>query len=81
MAIETEGSFKKKNLLLMQKPSEYRELFKFLFFFITTLFIQIKRGWGVSKIFLTPLSLKIRVLRAYINLVKYWQRVRPLGKD
>ena len=29
VAIETEGSFKKKNLLLMQKPSEYKELFKY----------------------------------------------------
>ena len=29
VAIETEGSFKKKNLLLMQKPSEFKELFKF----------------------------------------------------
>ena len=29
VAIETEGSFKKKNLLLMQKPSEYDELFKY----------------------------------------------------
>ena len=28
VAIETEGSFKKKNLLLMQKPNEYKELFK-----------------------------------------------------
>ena len=31
--------------------------------------------------FLKATSLKIRVLRAYINLVKYWQRDRPLGKD
>jgi len=29
VAIETEGSFKKKNLLLMQKPNEYNELFKY----------------------------------------------------
>ena len=29
IAIETEGSFKKKNLLLMQKPAEYKELFKY----------------------------------------------------
>ena len=29
VAIETEGSFKKKNLLLMQKPAEYKELFKY----------------------------------------------------
>ena len=29
VAIETEGSFKKKNLLLMQKLSEYDELFKY----------------------------------------------------
>ena len=29
VAIETEGSFKKKNLLLMQKPNEYKELFKY----------------------------------------------------
>ena len=29
IAIETEGSFKKKNLLLMQKPNEYKELFKY----------------------------------------------------
>jgi sugar phosphate isomerase/epimerase len=29
VAIETGGSFKKKNLLLMQKPSEFREFFKF----------------------------------------------------
>ena len=28
LAIETEDSFYKKNLLLMQKPSEYRKLFK-----------------------------------------------------
>ena len=33
------------------------------------------------EIFLTALSVKIRVLRAYINLVKYWQRDWPLGKD
>ena len=29
VAIETEGSFKKKDLLLMQKPNEFRVLFKF----------------------------------------------------
>tara|TARA_Y100000031_G_C8175113_1_gene363699 strand:- start:100 stop:951 length:852 start_codon:yes stop_codon:yes gene_type:complete len=29
IAIETEGSFKKKNFLLMQKPDEYKELFKY----------------------------------------------------
>ena len=29
VAIETEGSFKKKNLLLMQKPNEYKKLFKY----------------------------------------------------
>ena len=29
VAIETEGSFKKKDLLLMQKPAEYKELFKY----------------------------------------------------
>ena len=29
VAIETEGSFNKKNLLLMQKPGEYKELFKY----------------------------------------------------
>ena len=29
IAIETEGSFKKKNLLLMQKPEEYKKIFKF----------------------------------------------------
>ena len=29
VAIETEGSFKKKNLLLMQKPNEYNKLFKY----------------------------------------------------
>jgi len=29
LAIETEGSYKKKNLLLMQKPEEYIELFKY----------------------------------------------------
>ena len=29
VAIETEGSIKKRNLLLMQKPAEYKELFKY----------------------------------------------------
>ena len=29
VAIETEGSIKKRNLLLMQKPEEYQELFKY----------------------------------------------------
>ena len=29
VAIETEGSFRKKNLSLMQKPNEYKELFKY----------------------------------------------------
>ena len=29
VAIETEGSLRKKNLLLMQKPNEYKELFKY----------------------------------------------------
>ena len=28
VAIETEGSYEKKDLLLMQKPSEYIEFFK-----------------------------------------------------
>ena len=29
VAIETEGSIKKRNLLLMQKPEEYQELFNY----------------------------------------------------
>ena len=29
IAIETEGSYKKRNYLLMQKPNEYKELFKY----------------------------------------------------
>ena len=29
VAIETEGSFRKKNLLLMQRPNEFKELFKY----------------------------------------------------
>ena len=29
IAIETEGSYKKRDYLLMQKPNEYKELFKY----------------------------------------------------
>ena len=29
VAIETEGSFRKKSLLLMQRPKEFKELFKY----------------------------------------------------
>ena len=29
IAIETEGSFKKRNFLLLQRPEEYKNLFKF----------------------------------------------------
>ena len=29
IAIETEGSYRKKNFLLLQRPTEYKKLFKF----------------------------------------------------